>query len=119
GKVTLGAVDFADGASIDRAARQIGDAPVDLLLNVAGIIRAETGPEDSNFDNWRESFEVMVIGPFHMTQALLPNLESAGGKVITLSSQVGASTWETGGYYSYAASKAAINRAMQSLAVDL
>jgi len=119
GAITVGEVDFADGVSIDRAGEAIGDTPVDLLINVAGIIRMESGPEDRNFDNWRESFEVMVVGPFHMTQALLGNLEKARGKVITVSSQVGASTWETGGFYSYGAAKAAINRAMKSLAVDL
>ncbi len=119
GAITIGEVDFADGVSIDRAGEAIGDTPVDLLINVAGIIRMESGPEDRNFDNWRESFEVMVVGPFHMTQTLLGNLEKARGKVITVSSQVGASTWETGGFYSYGAAKAAINRAMKSLAVDL
>jgi NAD(P)-dependent dehydrogenase (short-subunit alcohol dehydrogenase family) len=119
GLITVGQVDFADGASIDRAANSIGSVPVDLLLNVGGIIRLESGPEDRNFDNWRDSFEVMVIGPFHMTQALLGNLERAKGKVLTVSSQVGASTWDIGGYYSYAAAKAAVNRAMKSLSVDL
>ena len=119
GAITVGEVDFADGVSIDRAGEAIGDTPVDLLINVAGIIRMESGPEDRNFDNWRESFEVMVVGPFHMTQALLGNLEKARGKVITVSSQVGASTWGTGGFYSYGAAKAAINLAMKSLAVDL
>lgn len=119
GAITVGQVDFADGTSIDRAGDSIGDTPIDLLINVAGLIRMESGPEDRNFDNWRESFEVMVVGPFHMTQALLGNLASAKGKVVTISSQAGASTWAMGGFYSYAAAKAAVNRAMKSLAVDL
>lgn len=117
--VRLVAMDMADGASIDSAAAEIASAPVDLLINVAGIFRKESGPEDRNFDGWRESFEVMTIGPFRMTQALLPNLEQAKGKVISLTSQIGASTWPVGAMYSYGAAKAALNRVMKSLSIDL
>lgn len=118
-KIRLFAADFGDGASIERAAAEIGETPVDLLVNVAGIFRNETGPEDRNFDGWRESFEVMTIGPFRMTQALLPNLASAKGKVISLTSQIGASTWPVGAMYSYGAAKAALNKVMKSLSIDL
>lgn len=117
--VRLIALDIGDGASIDRAAAAIGDAPLDLLINVAGLFHNETGPEDRNFDGWRESFEVMTIGPFRMAQALLPNLERAQGKVVSLSSQIGASTWPVGAMYSYGAAKAALNRVMKSLSIDL
>jgi NAD(P)-dependent dehydrogenase (short-subunit alcohol dehydrogenase family) len=119
GAIKVIAADLGDGASVDRAAAAIGDAPVDLLINVAGIYRNETGPEDRNFDGWRESFEVMTIGPFRMTQALLPNLERAKGKVVSISSQIGASTWPMGAMYSYGAAKAALNRVMKSLSIDL
>jgi NAD(P)-dependent dehydrogenase (short-subunit alcohol dehydrogenase family) len=44
---------------------------------------------------------------------------SAGSKVINFSSQLAASTWPYGGYYAYVASKAALNRLMRSVAIDL
>lgn len=119
GKVTALVADVTDEAAVERAAAALKGEPVDLLINAAGIFYGETGPEDKNFHHWRESFEVMVIGPFRVTQSLLPNLESANGKVISLSSRVGASTWPDGGVYSYGAAKAALNRVMKSLAVDL
>ena len=119
GRVTVGAIDLGDGASIDRAAAAIGDVPVDLLLNVGGIFYGETGPEDRNYDAWRESFEVMCLGPFRMVQNLLPNLERARGKALTVSSQLGASPWPYGGMYSYSAAKAALNRAMRALSIDV
>ncbi|MFX9962168.1 SDR family NAD(P)-dependent oxidoreductase, partial [Acinetobacter baumannii] len=36
-----------------------------------------------------------------------------------ISSQLGASTWPYGGFYAYAAAKAALNRLMRSVAIDL
>lgn len=119
GAVTIAAADMADDASVARAVQAIGDTPIDLLLNVGGIFRNAAGPEDNDFADWRESFEVMTIGPFRMSVALLPNLERAGGKILSLSSQAGASTWPMGGMYPYVAAKAALNRSMASLAIDL
>jgi len=36
-----------------------------------------------------------------------------------VTSQIGASTWPMGGYYCYAAAKAALNRLMRSVSIDL
>jgi NAD(P)-dependent dehydrogenase (short-subunit alcohol dehydrogenase family) len=119
GRVEVVEADVSDTASVDRAAAALKDAPVDVLLNVAGIFRMEEGVDDRNFDGWRESFETMVVGPFRVAQALLPNLEKAGGKILTVTSQIGSSVWTTGGMYSYGAAKAGVNRVMKSLAVDL
>src|SRR5690606_18158321 len=74
---------------------------------------------EADFDDWRTAFEVMTIGPFRLTQAVLPNLIAAGGKVMTVSSQIAASTWPHGGLYAYGATKAAVKRLMSSLAFDL
>jgi NAD(P)-dependent dehydrogenase (short-subunit alcohol dehydrogenase family) len=111
--------DVSNAASIAEAVTAIGDKPVELLLNVAGTLAMEFKPEDINFDTWAASFDVMITGPFRMLMALLPNLERARGKVVSVSSQIGASDWAVGGFYSYGAAKAGLNRAMKSLAVDL
>ncbi len=125
GQLTLHPVDMADGASIDAVGQALGDTPVDVLLNVAGIIGgrtdslANTSFSEDDFNDWRNAFEVMTIGPFRLTQALLPNLLAAQGKVMTVSTQIAASTWSHGGMYAYGATKAAVNRLMLSLAIDL
>ncbi|QUT06683.1 SDR family oxidoreductase [Sphingobium phenoxybenzoativorans] len=119
GTVQVVEADVADAASVDRAAAALNGAPVDVLLNVAGIFHMEKGVDDRDFDGWRQSFEVMVIGPFRVAQALLPNIEKAKGKILTVTSQIGSSVWATGGMYSYGAAKAGVNRVMKSLAVDL
>lgn len=119
GTVEIVAADVSDTASVDRAAAVLDGAPVDVLLNVAGIFHMEKGLGDRDFDGWRDSFEIMVVGPFRVAQALLPNLEKAKGRILTVTSQIGSSAWPTGGMYSYGAAKAGVNRVMKSLAVDL
>lgn len=125
GQLTLHALDMADGASVDAMAEVLGDAPVDVLLNVAGVVggRADSLLDkpftEEDFNDWRTAFEVMTIGPFRLTQALLPNLVIAQGKVMTVSTQIAASTWPYGGMYAYGATKAGSNRLMRSLAIDL
>lgn len=119
GRVTVHPLDVADGRSIAQAAKVLGDEGVDVLLNVAGVGGGKQGLYDSDFDDWRDAFEVMVIGPFRMVQALLPNLEKARGRVMTVSSQMGASTWPYGGTYAYCGAKAAVNQVMRTLAVEL
>jgi NAD(P)-dependent dehydrogenase (short-subunit alcohol dehydrogenase family) len=117
--ISIMQMDVLDEASVKRAVSDLGDTPVDVLINVAGIFQSETGPEDNDFAHWRESFEAMAIAPFGVALAFLPALEKAKGKVMSVSSQIAASTWPYGGMYSYAASKAALNRAMIGLALDV
>lgn len=125
GQLTVHTVDMADADSITTFAGSLNDTPVDVLLNVAGIVGGRTDSllkapfSEADFDDWRTAFEVMTIGPFRLTQAVLPNLIAANGKVMIVSSQIAASTWPRGGLYAYGATKAAVNRLMRSLAFDL
>ena len=119
GKVRVIEMDVADEASVKRAAAQAGDAPVDVLLNVAGISGPEGNElESSDWSAWAETFNVMTMGPLRVLQAFLPHMRP-GAKVINLTSQVGASTWPYRGYYAYGAAKAGLNRLMRAVAMDL
>jgi NAD(P)-dependent dehydrogenase (short-subunit alcohol dehydrogenase family) len=121
GRVTIHGMDVGEGASIEAAARAIGDAPIDILINNAGVVGGEPQSLQSiDFDAWIDAFRVMTLGPFRVVRAFLPNLKRAAApKVMTLTSQIGASTWPFGAYYAYGSAKAAVNRVMQSLARDL
>ena len=119
GRLRLGAIDIADQGSVDKAAKLASD-PVDILINNAGVLGGTDQTLDNiNLDEWLNAFNVMAIGPFRVTRAFIPNLAKTKGKVLFLSSQVGASTWPYGGYYAYASAKAAGNRIAQILAIDL
>lgn len=119
GKLTVHAMDVADAASVKAGAASTGADPIDILYNVAGV-SGHRAPELESLDEdtWDALFAIMVKGPLHVLQAFLPRL-SSGGRVINVSSQIGASTWPFGGFYAYAAAKAALNRLMRSVATDL
>jgi NAD(P)-dependent dehydrogenase (short-subunit alcohol dehydrogenase family) len=74
---------------------------------------------DLDLDALVETFKVNAIGPLLVARAFKANLAAAGeGKLMTVTSQLAASTWPMGGMYGYSTSKAAVNKAMQALAID-
>jgi len=119
GKITVHTVDVGTDASVRAGAADSGSDPVDILYNVAGV-EGPAAPEleSSDWAVWDDVFNIMVHGPLRVLQAFLPRLH-AGAKVINFSSQLAASTWPYGGYYAYGGAKAALNRVMRSVAIDL
>ncbi len=119
GRVSVHAMDVGDDASVDAGAVATGDGPIDVLLNVAGVVGGDRqGLEDRAWDDWQDAFNIMIIGPLRVMQAFLPRLPS-GAKVINITSQLAASTWPYGGHYAYSAAKAGLNRMMRSVALDV
>lgn len=119
GKLTVHQMDVGNEASVRAGAADSGSDAVDVLYNVAGVAGPEGAElESADWDAWDDTFRIMVQGPLRVLQAFLPRL-GAGSKVINISSQLAASTWPYGGYYAYAGAKAALNRTMRSVAIDL
>ena len=105
-------------AALQAITAQLLDAPLDILINNAGIFKNET-LDDMDFDQIREQFEVNALAPLCVTHALLP-LMAEGGKVANITSRMGSMEDNgSGSYYGYRASKAALNAIGKSLAVDL
>jgi NAD(P)-dependent dehydrogenase (short-subunit alcohol dehydrogenase family) len=121
GRVRVHAMDVADESSIKAAAIAVGDLPIDILINNAGIRGGNNQSlEDTDTADWIEAFKVMTVGPFRVVQAFLENLrEAKNPKIMSITTQIAATTWPTGGFYSYASTKAALNRVMLGLARDL
>ena len=120
GRVVIHALDVTDDAAIKALTAQI-DEPIDLLINnsgVAGQGAAMLGATDKQA--WLETFATNVIAPMHVTEALLPQLERGGRRlIVTISSRMGSSEANLAGPYAYRSSKAAVNRVMKGLAQDL
>ena len=121
GKLSVHAMDVGDPASIAAGAAAVGDTPVDVLINNAGVNGGpKQGLEDIDFGAWIDAFQIMTIGPLRVVQAFLKNLRAAkGAKIMTVTSQLGASTWPYGGMYAYSTAKAGVNKVMQIMALDL
>jgi len=114
-------IDVADDAAVAALALRLHGTPIDTLLLNAGILGRETlGEIDAaGFDSIRRQFEVNALGPLRVTQALLGQL-AAGCRIGIITSRMGSvGDNESGGYYGYRASKAALNAIGRSLAVDL
>ena len=78
-------IDVTDQASIDAAREALGDEPLAGLVNNAGI--AVAAPlEFLPVDQLRRQLEVNLIGQVAVTQAFLPALRAARGRVVNVSS---------------------------------
>lgn len=120
--VEMRALDVADAAGIDELARWLGDAPIDLLINNAGIYGKESlrlGAID--VDEWLAVLRVDAIAPIKVTEALMDNLAASPRPVVAnITSKMGSiADNASGAAYSYRSAKAALNAASKSLAVDL
>ncbi|MEV5960729.1 SDR family oxidoreductase [Kribbella sp. NPDC051952] len=91
---------------------------LDLLVNNASYL----GPsplqtlETANLDELRRVYEVDVLAPLALTQALLPKLTRAAGVLINISSDAAVEAYETWG--GYGSAKAALDHATRVLAAE-
>lgn len=114
----IDSIDVSESAGVARLKEALGDQPLDILLNNAGILRRDEF-ENLDFDGIVEQFRVNSMGPLRVTQALLGNLHE-GSKVAIVSSRVGSIADNTSGnYYGYRMSKTAVNMAGMNLRHDL
>lgn len=114
-------VDVTDANSLGALVRKLDRTPIQRLWLNAGVLeREKLGAIDAaGFESLRHQFEVNTLGPLRVTQALLDNL-GAGSKIAIMTSRMGSmADNDSGGYYGYRASKAAVNAIGKSLAVDL
>jgi len=119
--VRVETLDTSDPASIAAFHQSLGDQPVDLLLNNAGMGGGRVGLEDEDFDAVETFLRVNAVGPLRLTQSLLPNLRAGDGKTIVhLTSKMGSIADNTsGGAYGYRSSKAALNMLNKSMSIEL
>ena len=111
-------IDVRDGTAIASLKQAIGDQPIDVLINNAGILRGDSLGE-LDYDDMLEQYKVNTLGPLRVTEALLDNL-SEGSKVAIVTSRVGSIEDNASGRnYGYRASKTAVNQIGTNLKHDL
>ncbi len=120
--VSVYRLDVTDAKQIRTLAETVGDTPVDLLINNAGIY----GQRDADFGNtdtsrWLETLRVNVIAPMKVMEALVAAVVVSRRRIIAcISSRMGSIGDNTsGGSYVYRSSKAALNAVAKSAANDL
>lgn len=117
--VTL-AFDVRDEAAIRAAARDVA-APLDVLVCNAGVAGPQRqSPLDLDFEGALDAFSINTLGPLRLVQAFLPSLLRAPNpRIVVVSSILGSMALEAPGQIAYRASKAAVNKMVQALAIVL
>lgn len=110
----------ADAHAREDALMRIRDAltarELAVLINNAALQIVKPA-EHLTAEDWSRTFNVNLVAPFLLTQALLPELEAAKGCVINIGSIHAALTKP--GFAAYATSKSALGGLTRSLAVEL
>jgi NAD(P)-dependent dehydrogenase (short-subunit alcohol dehydrogenase family) len=94
------------------------DGPLDLLIANAGTMNPGEGATAEDALAWAEMMVVNCIAPYLLAKSVLGPVADARGKLIALSSGMGSIAESSGGYVPYRTSKAALNMAWHSLALE-
>jgi NAD(P)-dependent dehydrogenase (short-subunit alcohol dehydrogenase family) len=117
GKVTIHQLDVTREEDISALANALDGAPLDILINNAGIGGDLHDFEPAQTKRWEEVLRVNAIAPFRIAWRLRPNLEKGARKIINISSGRGSHGRHRGDGIAYCSSKAALNSAMYGLSV--
>ncbi len=102
---------------------ELEEEPVDILMGNAGVYLEKNVAEFGSlcYHDWLRTLEVNTLGTVRVAERLLENIARSGKRlIVAVSSHMGsiADIRDPGSYY-YRSSKAALNAAMQGLAVKL
>ncbi|HYN23119.1 MAG TPA: SDR family oxidoreductase [Thermoanaerobaculia bacterium] len=116
-------LDVTDPGGIERLIsflhQDLGGA--DVLVNNAGVfLDRHQGGLTVPLNAVRESLEVNLVGPWALCQAFVPVMQRRGyGRIVNVSTGLGAMSEMMGGYASYRVSKLALNGLTRVLADEL
>ena len=117
GKVRILPLEVAEENSLAALKKTLGGMPVDIVINNAGV----SGPREELRDAlpmnaWLDVFAVNSIAPVAVALALRDNLKAGRDKkLVTITSALGSTEANEGGFQPYRASKAAVNNFMRGL----
>ena len=122
------ALDLLDEASIAQSAAHVAGLglPLRLLIDATGLLHGQGLQPEKTWQQldpvqMAQAFAINAIGPALLMKHFLPLLPREGRAVFaTLSAKVGSiSDNHLGGWYSYRASKAALNQLVRTAAIEL
>ncbi|CAM3631913.1 SDR family NAD(P)-dependent oxidoreductase [Polynucleobacter brandtiae] len=118
-------IDYQDLSTIELAATALSSsAPFGLIINTIGLLHSsEWMPEkklgDLQAEQLQNLMQVNAIGPSLTIKAFSKLLDPAGAVMATLSAKVGSiEDNRLGGWYSYRASKAALNMLIKTASIE-
>ena len=123
GNVVVKRLDVIDEDSVDRLASFVEDefGRLDILVNNAGIAN-DSGQRgvDADLGSVREALEANLFGAWRLCEAFVPLMQRNGyGRIVNVSSGMGALNDMGGGSPAYRVSKTALNALTRILASEL
>ena len=119
-------IDFDHEESIALAAAQLGrQGKFHLVINAVGVLHSATFmPEkkllDLNYAQLMDTFRVNTFGPALALRHFTPLLDPARSVFVVISAKVGSiGDNRLGGWYSYRASKAALNMLIKTASIEV
>jgi len=119
-------IDFArEGSIAEAAAALVGKAPFHLIINAAGVLHSphfmpEKKLGDLHYAQMLETFQVNAFGPAMVIRHFAKLLDAERGVMAVVSAKVGSiEDNRLGGWYSYRASKAALNMLLKTAAIEV
>lgn len=131
GRIQLYELDVSDFGAMEKLSAAIGDEPIDVLFNNAGIMEVLQRPlEDQgtsqsfgsiDYDEWNQILRINVLAPMRMAEVFVDNVAASDRKtIVTMSSILGSiATVGSARWVGYCTSKTAVNMMMRGLASDL
>ena len=125
-KLTNLHIDIESEESVADAAKRIDGYKIDIIITATGIlhsyrIKPEKSIKDINHESFMKVFSVNAVGPALIGRYFIPLLKKDTKSVIAfLSARVGSiSDNKLGGWYSYRASKSALNQIVKNFSIEL
>ncbi len=119
-------IDFGKEETIASAAAALSrEAPFDLIINAAGLLHSrrfmpEKRFSDLNYAQMLETFQANAFGPAMIFSHFWKLIGDNRAVIAVLSAKVGSiADNRLGGWYSYRASKAALNMFMKSASIEI
>ena len=116
-KVRVEMLDLDDAAAVSAFPEKI-KVPLDLFIANAGTSHPMDTQGAENAIAWQAMMMVNAIAPYQRGRALLPLLSSRHGKAVAISSGMASIADNGGDWVPYRSSKAALNMAWNSLAIE-
>ncbi len=118
-------LDYANEQSIADAAASLGKTRLDVVIVATGVLHGENFTPEKSIrslqpESFEEVFQLNTLGPMLVAKHFLPYMNKNNKTAFTaISARVGSiSDNRLGGWYSYRASKAALNMMLKGLAIE-
>lgn len=126
GRKTAPSLDFNDEASVAAAATALAPhGPFNLIVNATGVLHTTRFAPEKRlsqlaFAHMADTFQVNAFGPAMVLAKFAPLLDRQRAVLAVISAKVGSiEDNRLGGWYSYRASKAALNMFLKTAAIEV